>query len=244
MGDVCRSDDGLNALIGQMHDLVRAMSEDQADGIGIPRVVQYAASATPGAEHAAISIIRDGQRPQTIGASSDLPVRVDEIQYKLNEGPCVQALVQSDLVWSDDLRVDTQWPRFGPRAAERTGVRSMASFRLFVSQDCRGALNFYASSPQAFDQLALSVGALFASYASLTLLNDFHRDKVMHLHRALESSREIGTAMGILMARQLCTSDQAFDMLRSASQHTHRKLREIAQEVNETGVLPDMRLKQ
>ena len=231
--------DAMGILVAQMHDLVQAMSHDQPDGIGVSRVVQFAAAATPGAEHAGISLITGHRRPRTIGATGELPMQVDQIQYELAEGPCVQVLIKSDLVWAGDLSTDPQWPRFGPRAVEDTGVRSMASFRLFLSQDSRGALNFYSATPQAFDQLALGVGALFASYASLALLSDFHRDKAMHLERALESSREIGTAMGILMARELVTAEQAFDMLSKASQHTHRKLRDIARDVRDTGTLPD-----
>jgi hypothetical protein len=117
----------------------------------------------------------------------------------------------------------------------------MLSYRLYLSTDRRGALSFYSTAPRAFDQPAVGIGALFASYASLTLLNDIHRDKAMNLERALESSREIGCAMGILMARELCTQSQAFDMLRNASQHTQRKLRDIAAHVTESGALPDLR---
>lgn len=230
--------DAMNTLLAQMHDLVRAMSEDQPRGIKVDRVTQFAATAVPGAEHSAVSMINGNRQPRTIAATSDLPLQVDKIQYELGEGPCVQALIQSDMVWSGDLANDQQWPRFGRRAVEETGVHSMASYRLFLSQDNRGALNFYSAKTQAFDQLALGVGALFAAYASLTLLNELHEDKIMNLERALESSREIGTAMGILMARELCTQEQAFDRLRTASQHTHRKLREIAAEVKDTGALP------
>jgi hypothetical protein len=43
------------------------------------------------------------------------------------------------------------------------------------------------------------------------------------------------------MARELCTQDRAFEMLRNASQHTHRKLRDVADQVKETGTLPDLR---
>jgi ANTAR domain/GAF domain len=228
----------MNELIDQMQDLVRAMSAGESEGLKVPRVTQFAAAAVPGAEHAGISLIRGNQPAETVAASSDLPLQVDKIQYDTGEGPCVQALIRSDLVWSGDLSKDQQWPRFAPRAVEATGVRSMASYRLFLTQDVRGALNFYSAQPQAFDRLALSVGALFASYASLTLLNDLHRDKIMNLERALESSREIGCAIGILMTRDLCTREQAFDLLRAASQHTHRKLRDIAAEVAETGTLP------
>jgi hypothetical protein len=238
MQDRPDASDAMNQLSTQLRDLVLAMNEDQAEGIKVPRVTQFAAVAVPGAEHAAISLINGNHPPETIAATGDLPLQVDKIQYETGEGPCMQALIQSDLVWSGDLSKDQQWPRFARRAVETTGVLSMASFRLFLTEDRRAALNFYAAKPQAFDQLALGVGALFASYASLALLNDLHRDKVMHLTRALESSREIGTAMGILMARELCTQEQAFDMLRQASQHTHRKLRDIAAEVRDTGALP------
>ena len=61
--------------------------------------------------------------------------------------------------------------------------------------------------------------------------------KVENLHRALSTNREIGAAMGILMARHTLTSDQAFDLLRRTSQRAHRKIVTIAAEVIETGVL-------
>lgn len=238
MGASIVSNGEMATLLSQMHDLVRAMSEDQPSGIKVDRVTEFASAAVPGAEHAAISMIEGGGSPRTIAATSELPLQVDRIQYETGQGPCLEALVQSDLVWSGDLSRDQQWPKFARRAVAETGVHSMASYRLFLSEGVRGALNFYSADAQAFDELALSVGAMFAGYASLTLLNELHQDKVMHLERALESSREIGTAMGILMARELCTQEQAFDRLRTASQHTHRKLREIAGEVNRTGTLP------
>ena len=233
--------DAMTQLASQMQLLVRAMAEDQPDGIRVPRVMAFAMAAVPGAEHASISMSVSNQPAETIAATGELPLEVDRIQYETGEGPSVDALIQSDLAFADDLETDTQWPTFAPRAVETAGVRSILSYRLYLMTDRRGALNFYAGKPQAFDQLAMGIGALFAAYASLTLLNEIHRDKAMHLERALESNREIGCAMGILMARELCTQDRAFDMLRTASQHTHRKLRDIADHVKETGVLPDLR---
>ncbi len=232
--------DEMAELGDQLRDLVLAMSEDGSDTVKIPRVVQFAAAAMPGAQHAAISVIQRRSEPHTIAATSELPTRVDSIQYELGEGPCVQALDTSDVLLSEDLACDGQWPRFGPRAAEEIGVRSMASYRLFITADHRAALNFYSTESRAFDRIALGTGALFASYAALTLLDDLHRDKAENLERALVSSREIGVAMGILMARELCTQEQAFELLRVASQDTHRKLRDIATEVNRTGALPDL----
>ena len=67
---------------------------------------------------------------------------------------------------------------------------------------------------------------------------DRAEDKVANLERALASNRQIGAAMGILMARLNVTDEQAFDMLRKASQNRHRKLRDIAEEVTLTGEIP------
>ncbi len=47
--------------------------------------------------------------------------------------------------------------------------------------------------------------------------------------------------MGIIMALHKITKEQAFDALRVASQHTHRKLAVIARDVAETGELPFVR---
>jgi hypothetical protein len=62
--------------------------------------------------------------------------------------------------------------------------------------------------------------------------------KAEQMETALHSSREIGQALGILMYSQKLTSQQAFDLIRLASQHTNRKLRDIAADVNRTGTLP------
>jgi len=63
------------------------------------------------------------------------------------------------------------------------------------------------------------------------------QNQVTNLEVALGSNRDIGTAIGILMNSQLVTQEEAFTMLRVASQHTHRKLREVANDVIFTGVM-------
>jgi ANTAR domain-containing protein len=63
------------------------------------------------------------------------------------------------------------------------------------------------------------------------------RARAANLEEALATNREIGQAIGILMAIHQITADQAFDKLRSTSQHLHRKLRSIAADVVETGTL-------
>lgn len=57
------------------------------------------------------------------------------------------------------------------------------------------------------------------------------RRNLADLTAALESNREIGAAIGIVMARRGVDSDGAFDLLREVSQARHTKLRDVAREV-------------
>lgn len=64
------------------------------------------------------------------------------------------------------------------------------------------------------------------------------REQIASLERALASSRRIGMAIGILMARRRVTDAVAFQLLSQASQQRNRKLRNLAEEVIETGDIP------
>ena len=64
------------------------------------------------------------------------------------------------------------------------------------------------------------------------------REEVDNLQKALEHSRDIGVAMGILMATDKVTRECAFQMLRMVSQHQNRKVHVVAVDVLETGTLP------
>ncbi len=64
------------------------------------------------------------------------------------------------------------------------------------------------------------------------------RGRAENLQQALASNREIGVAIGIIMATRRCTADDSFATLISASQNTNRKVRQIAATVALTGELP------
>lgn len=61
--------------------------------------------------------------------------------------------------------------------------------------------------------------------------------QIDNLRIALTTNRQIGMAIGIIMANHKLTSDHAFDLLRRTSQHSHRKVHDLAVDVTDTGVL-------
>ena len=207
------------------------------------QIVQEAASAIPTAAAAGLTLVQGIERPRSVAVTDPLVEQVDAIQYDTGEGPCLEAIAENDIAASNDLSLDDRWPEFSRRAVAETPVRSMFGVRIFLGADDRGALNFYATETDAFSELDRGVGAVFSTLASLALQHAVEKRRGDNLLVALESSRQIGMAMGILMASKLITAEEAFEQLRKASQHLHRRVRDIAEEVMQTGELPQLRSK-
>lgn len=62
--------------------------------------------------------------------------------------------------------------------------------------------------------------------------------QIENLEAALATNRTIGVAIGILIERHKISSDAAFARLVEVSQHTNRKLRDVADELVYTGQIP------
>jgi GAF domain-containing protein len=218
-------------------DLARQLASQPTEEATWQAVVQAGRDTIAGAEEAGITTLR-GNRFNSIAPTSELVNKVDAIQYELRSGPCVDAVLQDKVFRSHDLEHDPRWPEFGKRAAAEQGVHSMLAFRLYLEDDDTiGGLNLYSTEHQAFSDEALILGEIVATHAAIVLSGSRHRDQVTNLQQGLQSNREIGVALGILMSRHRITRQQAFDLLRIASQHTHRKLHELALEVGEIGML-------
>lgn len=219
--------------------LARKLAAQPTLAATLQAIVDHAAATVAGAEEAAITVKRGTQGYQTAASTGDLPLRVDAIQYRTGEGPCLQALEQQNVCRSDDLGSDARWPAFGRAVTAETEAVSMMSHRLFLKDaDAIGALNLYSRQRAAFAPLELTVLDGLAAHCAIALAAVAEREQNQHLRAALETNRDIGVAVGIVMATKLMTKQHAFDALRLASQHTHRKLYLVALDVIETGELP------
>jgi GAF domain-containing protein len=227
-------------LAAMFDDIGNELTVSAGGGSVLQALVELAVQRVDGAEYSGITIGRADEQFSTPVASHEIVHRCDQIQYALGSGPCVDAVVADTTYNAADLRTDIRWPEFGRRCVEQTGIVSMLSLRLFVETE-RGliaGLNMYSHQPSAFDANSEAIAHLLATHGALAVAKAAAESKAQNLERALATSREIGTAMGILMAHHKATRDQAFDLLRMASQRTHRKLADISSEVAETGALP------
>jgi hypothetical protein len=200
-------------------------------------VTALAVGRVPSARACSITTVRHDQFV-TAAATDDVARRADAIQYDLGSGPCIDAIVEQTIYQPKDLGEDDRWPEYGRRVVAELGLHSMLSFRMSVeSAGVIAGLNFYADEPDAFDDQDLAEGLLLTTHAAQAVAAAQLRDRSDHLERALASNRDIGTACGVLMAMHKVTREQAFDLLRIASQNTNRKLHEVALDVIETGAV-------
>ena len=227
----------IEEMAGVSAGFARHLAKFDTPARALQELVTVSVDVVPGAEIASITRGIRGHF-ETVVATDQMANDADAIQYELRSGPCVDAILEDTVFRTGDLAHDRRWPVFGRRAAETIGVLSMLSFRLYMEDDdVIAGLNLYSTRGDAFDATAQTIGTLLASHAALAMGGVMAQQRVLNLERALNSNREIGVAMGILMARHAVTREQAFDLLRIASQNTNRKLITIATEVADTGIL-------
>jgi GAF domain-containing protein len=228
-----------NGDLGQVFaDIARQLQAEDTPAKVHERISRAAVDTVEGCDHAAISVVHRHGGIETVGATDDVPHQVDAIQYEVGQGPCLGAIREHEVFLIDDLAADERWPPFSHRAAKETGVRSMLSFRLFLEGDTIGALNLYSHMVKAFDEHACAIGTILAAHAAIAMQAAQEHARAEQLDHARTSNREIGMAMGVLMAHGRMTQEQAFAVLCRASQHLNRKLHDVAAELVETGQLP------
>ena len=230
--------DTVRDVEGHFSAVAVALFEAGSVAATLQRIVDLAEGAVDNCDGAGIIVVTDGQA-STRAASGPMVERIDRIQVEAGEGPCLDAALSGNAFYAVDLLEDDRWPAFGPQAVE-AGVRSVLALALATRH--LSALNLYARLPDAFGPTDRAQGVLFATLArlALDLAEDraAEHDKLENLTDALRSRELIGQAQGILMERERVTAEEAFDMLRRASQHLNVKLRDVARRLVDTGEAP------
>lgn len=220
-------DDPQIGLAETFADVARTLqAEDDMDKV-FAAIVQAALDVIDPCEHAGIDLV-EKSTITPVQESSDIAEGIDNLQNEVDEGPCFSAIREHDTFYSQDLAEETRWPKFSSRAHEEFGVRSMLGFRLYTEKDTTGALNMYSSQPHAFDDDAIAIGSVLAAHAGVAMATAQERKQLME---AIESRDLIGRAKGMLMARSDVSDDEAFAILRSASQRMNIKLGDVAEQI-------------
>jgi GAF domain-containing protein len=205
------------------------LGETDLGGV-LGEVARLAKRTIPGAEEVSVTLVSQ-KEARTAAYTGDLALTLDEWQYGQGDGPCLAASASFATLSLPDMDSEDRWPGWAGRA-KQNGVRSSLSIGLPVLEEVTGALNVYATEPEAFDDDAVVLGQTFAGYAAVALANahrfDAHARLAQHLQAAMQSRAVIEQAKGIIMGSRQCGADEAFAILTRLSQDTNRKLRDVA----------------
>jgi GAF domain-containing protein len=228
----------LERAVGELTRLLYAPGTLDA---AMKRTADLAVAAIPTCDTCSVSLVADGKITACV-STDEVAERLDGYQYENDSGPCLDAIRNDELIGIASLAEETRWPAFVTSAAG-VGLESSYSVPLRVDHHTVGALNLYSLGGR-FEARDEAMSQAFAQHAAVTLANaeayQHAQDLVENLRAALESRDIIGQAKGIIMERERCTADAAFEVLRSVSQQRNIKLRELAQLVVDTGTWTDL----
>lgn len=205
-------------VAGSLHRLCRvAVRELSASGVGVS--------------------LRDAQDTGGVAAASD-PVswQLEELQFTLGEGPCLDAHSWRRPVMEADLGAASarRWTAYST-AAHDLGARAVFAFPLQVGAARLGALDVYRRIPGSLTPDALATALMFAEIAVEQIL-----DAQGHaadgraadgLAEALSYRHVVYQAQGMVMAQLGCGLVDAMARLRAHAYGNDLPLTEVAREV-------------
>lgn len=216
-------------IVAQLTAVVAAQQRRDAQmASGLEELIDTARRNVPGAQYAGMTVASRTKGISTVAATHHDARTLDEIQQRHQQGPCVSAAWDHHTVRIDDLETDQRWPHYRIDALNKTSVRSVLAFEVFVNEDTMGALSFYSDHPHAFEQESIELGLIFATHIALAW-NMFRRNA--QFRSALASRDLIGQAKGMIMERFHVDAIRAFELLTHLSQESNTKLVDIAQQI-------------
>jgi GAF domain-containing protein len=205
------------------------LGETDLNGV-LDQVAHLAKRTLPGADEVSVTLV-GVKSASTVAATGPLARTLDEWQYSRGYGPCLDASASHATLSLPDMTTEHRWPDWAAQALG-AGAHSSLSIGLPIHEQVTGALNVYATKPEAFDSDAIIIGQTFAGYAAVALANahlyDTQANLAQQMQAAMQSRAIIEQAKGIIMGSRRCTADDAFAMLTKLSQDTNRKLRDVA----------------
>lgn len=199
---------GLGAAWARVHEVVL---QAQTAAEAVSHLVEVAQQLIPLAVGAGISLVDQDGVCTTVAATNAVVAQADTLQYELGEGPCLRAWDTVSVQYVPDTTTDLRWPEWG-RTVARAGIRSALSVPLVVQGQEIGAIQVYATEPEAFTEHEEHLLSLLAGPAA-ALLGDARTRRPTSYPNAVQEAvtdrDRIERAVGVLMERRNLTEATA-----------------------------------
>lgn len=232
MKDAERQFDRVWALI----DAEAVRHDDRPELVGWMQRLCRAASKALRATGVGISVMSSPGQPATVAASDAHSAMVEDLQFTLGEGPCIDAYNTGRPVLAPDLTVAARvrWPGYAP-AAQEHGVQAAFAFPLQIGAARLGALDMYRDQPGSPSRETIVQALTFADAAMTGLLNAQQRsnegDGTPALDDALDNRFELYQAQGMVSIQLGVDIHDAMIRIRAHAYAHNRPLSDVADDI-------------
>ena len=187
-------------------------------------------------------VLRTDAGPAGTVAATDGPAEtMEELQFTLGEGPCVDSSRTGRPVLQPDLARSgpALWPGFAAGALD-AGIRAIFAFPLRVGAIRLGVLDLYRDVPGVLATDELTEALSFADAATSILLHLQAQDALdgtgAGLVRVIEDRAEVHQATGMVAVHADVSLTQALVLLRARAFAAERPILDLARDVLEGAV--------
>jgi GAF domain-containing protein len=231
-----RSHDRTFALNGDRRTRILAQLADRADGASTAGRLCEVCKSVTGVSGAGIMLMSGDLPLGSVCTTSDVSALIEDLQYTLGEGPCVDAYQLGRPVLEPDLAdpPSPRWPAFTGPAVD-AGVRAVFAFPLAVDAVRLGALNLHSDRPGPLSDDQHADALVAADIAAETVLAMQATAPTDGLAAELEEESNfqyvVHQAAGMVSVQLDISVAQALVRLRAYAFSHERLLAEVAAEV-------------
>jgi hypothetical protein len=203
-------------LVGRLRQVCRDAALDlSASGVGL-------------------SVMAENGIHSVAAASDPATERIEELQFTLGEGPCVDAHLTSRPVMMAELTEEAmrRWPVYTPTVHD-AGVRAVFAFPLQIGAARLGVLDVFRSSAGGLSRQELRQAFDFADQA-VTALLDAHESATAEpdgWDEAMEHRAALFQAQGMVMVQLRVSLAEAMVRIRAHAYAENRPLHDVAADI-------------
>lgn len=227
--------------------IVHALLDLDLQHVGAPELATQICRACvtgTGVDGAAISLLTASVHRETLAATDTTATVLEDLQYTLGEGACIDAAVTGRPVLVSDIHdsaLTARWPMFAAGVAEQTGARALFALPLQLGAINLGVLDLYRDRPGPLHGPALSDVVAATDTATLLLLgrhlaqsdpdDDAQSDPAPDRVPLFDDRAEVHEATGMILVQLDVPAQDAFVRLRAYAFARRRPLGEVARDV-------------
>jgi GAF domain-containing protein len=166
---------------------------------------------------------------------------LERLQLTHDEGPCIAAYDDKELICVEDLSGDHRWPDFTAAALDN-GIRAVLASPIPYNQQAIGVVGVVSEDRHPWSPEGELALLAFTDLAALLIASMLQAEKqgelAQQLQGALDTRAVVEQAKGVLIAQHQLSPREAYELIRAQARRERRKLAEVAREIVQSAAAP------